>query len=218
MGPSRSANVASASALLIGGFFLVDPAAPAPDGPELGLPQDFPFRVLLKAPYCTTIPIFALGVEAGRNEIETELRGATTTALARLVSGNLSRAIPGRYGEHRLMGVRRRVGRRNAIYSQWLVFHDIADAEALVRDHPRFGLEAIEAQILSEIETCEGTLRAGSAKGRFNLGPLEHRARVNRAQEYLREAEGLEKLQWSRYAVTKLKESLAAAPDGTSVG
>lgn len=197
---------------------MVQLVAPAPDGPELGLPQGFPFRVLLRVPEATTIPIFALGVEAGLNEIETELRIATTPALARLVSGNLSRAIPRRYGEHRLISTRRRVGRRNAIYSQWLAFRDLADAEALVRDHPRFGLNAIEAQILSEIEAQERALSTGATTGRFNLGPLEHRARVNRAREYLDRAEALEKLQWSRFGLAKLRESIAAVPDGISVG
>ena len=110
------------------------------------------------------------------------------------------------------MSTRRRVGRRNAIYAQWLAFRNLADAEALVRDHPRLGLNATEAQILSEIATREAGLLTGATSGRFNLGPLEHRARVNRAREYLDGAEALEKLQRSRTGLTKLKESLAAVP------
>jgi hypothetical protein len=94
----------------------------------------------------------------------------------------------------------------------------LPDAEALVRDFPRFGLKAIQAEIVSEIAAREGILSTGASSGRFNLGPLEHRARVNRAQEYLREAEALEKLRWSQYGLSKLKDSLAAMPDGTSVG
>ena len=44
------------------------------------------------------------------------------------------------------------------------------------------------------------------------------RSDADRAREYLDGAEALEKLQWSHYGLTKLRESIAAVPDGTSVG
>ena len=38
------------------------------------------------------------------------------------------------------------------------------------------------------------------------------------AREYVQVAEGLDKLSWSLSALRWLRESLAAVPDGTSVG
>src|SRR5215207_2321738 len=89
------------------GFLLTkQPASTDRVGDSLERPEDFPFRVLLRVPEATTIPIFALGVEAQREEVERKLIRSTVEALARIVSGNLSRALPGRYGDHRLLNVR----------------------------------------------------------------------------------------------------------------
>src|SRR4051794_33345070 len=122
------------------GFSLAGrPACTDPVGDSVGRPEDYPFRVLLRIPEATTIPIFGLGMEARREEVERKLIPSTLEVLARIVSGNLSRALPGRYGDHRLLNVRRRVGRRTAIYSSWLALADQTAAEALVNDHPGLG-------------------------------------------------------------------------------
>src|SRR5215204_2455438 len=106
------------------GFSLAGKAASAVAIPA----HDFCFRVLLALPDARTIPIFALGLKLV----------AIREALSRLLGGNISRAIPGRYGEHRLINVRRRIGERTAIYSFWLTFPELTRAEAFVRDHARF--------------------------------------------------------------------------------
>jgi len=168
------------------------------------MPADYPFRVLLRTPEATTIPIFALGAEAQRNEVEWKLMASTPETLTRVVSGNLSRALPGRYGDHRLLNVRRRVGRRTAIYSSWLALLDRTAAEALVNDHrgPR---------------SREEKLKVAAARGRYDLGRLDYRQGMRRARAYLTESEALDKLDWSRVALASLTESLAV-PDGVSVG
>ena len=50
--------------------------------------------MLLTIPEATTIPIFALGIEAQRKEVERKLMSSTREALAGVVTGNLSRALP----------------------------------------------------------------------------------------------------------------------------
>jgi hypothetical protein len=182
------------------------------------MPADYPFRVLLRTPEATTIPIFALGAEAQRNEVECKLMSSTRAALARVVSGNASRALPGRYGDHRLLTVRQRVGRRMAIYSSWLALTDQTAAEALVNDHPGLGFARIEKRIEAEFRSREGKLKAAAARGRYDLGRMDHRTGMWRAREYLTESEALDKLDWCRVALVQLKESLAADPDGLSVG
>ena len=123
-------------------------AGPAYDhvGHSLGKPEDYPFRVLLRIPEATTIPIFALGIEAQRKEVERKLMSSTREALARVLSGNTSRALEGRYGDHRLLNIRRRVDQRMAIYSWWLALTDQTAAEALVDDHPGMQDPRREAQ------------------------------------------------------------------------
>ena len=132
---TNSAKVASASPSYAEGFSLAG-AAYDPVGHSLGRPEDYPFRVLLTIPEATTIPICALGLEAQRKEVERKLMSSTREALARVLSGNTSRALEGRYGDHRLLNIRRRVDWRMAIYSLWLALTDQTAAEALVNDHP----------------------------------------------------------------------------------
>jgi hypothetical protein len=184
----------------------------------VGRPEAYPFRVLLRTPEATTIPILALGVEAQREQVECKLCFSTREALARVVSGNLSRALEGRHGDHRLLNVRRRVGRRVAIYSSWLALTDQIAAEALVNDHPGLGFAGIEKRIEAEFRSREEKLKAAVARGRYDLGRLDHRHGKWRAREYFTEAETLDKLEWSRVALTCLRESLAADPDGVCVG
>jgi hypothetical protein len=108
--------------------------------------------VLLTIPEATTIPIFALSVEAQREQVECKLMASTREALVRVVSGNLSRALPGGYGDHRLLNVRRRVGRRMSIYSSWLALADWTAAEALVNVHPGLGFAGIERRVEARLQ------------------------------------------------------------------
>ena len=89
--------------------------------------------------------------------------------LSGLVEGNLSRSLQSRYGEHRLIGVRRRVDRRTAVYSQWLAFPELAQAETFVRDHPRFGLNGIEEKATAELTGARGLLQRQLSEKRFEL-------------------------------------------------
>ncbi len=150
--------------------------APEPDASR---PEDFPFRVLLAVPDALTIPIFALGVEARRRPVEAEVV-EDGEALSRLVGGNLSRTLAqGRYGDHRFVQTRWRLGERTAVYASWLAFPERTQADAFVSDQPRFGLTAIEARTQAEAARLEADLQTGVAKGRFDLGSLDHHARLN---------------------------------------
>ena len=91
----------------------------APGGtniPQAWTPEDIHYRVLLALPDARTIPVLALGVEAERPALDMRVIPSGET-LSCLVGGNLSRSLQSRYGEHRLIGVRRRVDKRTAIYS-----------------------------------------------------------------------------------------------------
>jgi hypothetical protein len=194
------------------------PDLPNHVGHSLGRPEDYPFRVLLTIPEATTIPIFALGIEAQRKEVERKLMSSTREALARVLSGNTSRALEGRYGDHRLLNIRRRVDRRMAIYSSWLALTDQTAAEALVNDHPGLGFGGIEKRVEADFRSREEKLKAAAARGRYDLSRLDHRHGKWRAREYFTEAEALDKLEWGQLALVRLKESLASNPDGLSVG
>jgi hypothetical protein len=138
--------------------------------------------------------------------------------LSGLVGGNLSRALQSRYGEHRLIGVRRRVDKRTAVYSHWLAFPEIAQAEAFVRDHPRFGLNGIEEKATAELTGTRELLQRQLSEGRFELSRYETPVRVSRAKEYVQKAEALERLASGLGALSRLKVSLLEMPDGVSVG
>jgi hypothetical protein len=191
----------------------------APDGtdiPQVWDPEDIRYRVLLALPDARTIPVFTLGVEAERPALDTKVV-SSPGALSRLVGGNLSRAIQSRYGEHRLIGVRRRVDKRTAVYSHWLAFPEIAQAEAFVRDHPRFGLNGIEEKATAELTGTRELLQRQLSEGRFELSRYEPPVRVSRASEYVQKAEALDRLKWGLGALSRLKVSLLERPDGVSV-
>ncbi len=192
----------------------------APGGtniPQAWTPEDIHYRVLLALPDARTIPVFALGVEAERSALHTRVV-SSGEALSRLVGGNLSRALQGRYGEHRLVDVRRRVDRRTAVYSQWLAFPEIAQAEAFDRDHPRFGLNGIEEKATAELTGARELLQRQLSEGRFDLSRYEPLVRHSRAKEYVQKAEALDRLKWGLGALSRLKVSLLERPDGVSVG
>jgi len=192
----------------------------APGGtniPQAWTPEDIHYRVLLALPDARTIPVFALGVEAERPALDTRVI-PSGEALSRLVGGNLSRALRGRYGEHRLVDVRRRVNRRTAVYSQWLAFPEIAQAEAFVRDHPRFGLNGIEGRATAELTGARELLQRQLSERRFELSRYEPLVRHSRASEYVQKAEALDRLKWGLGALSRLKVSLLERPDGVSVG
>ena len=138
--------------------------------------------------------------------------------LSGLVGGNLSRALQSRYGEHRLIGVRRRVGKRTAVYSHWLTFPEIAQAEAFVRDHPRFGVNGIEVKAKTELTSARELLQRQLSGGRFELSRYEPLVRHSRASEYVQKAEALDRLKWGLGALSRLKVSLLERPDGVPVG
>ena len=196
------------------------PSTQLSPGPETALsrPEHIPFRVLLAVPEALTIPIFALGVEARREPVEAEVI-EDGEALSHLVGGNLSRTlVKGRYGDHRLVRTRFRLGRRTAVYSSWLGFSERSSADAFVADHPRFGLAAIEAATRAELAHLEAALRVDVVKGRYDLGPLDHRMRRARAEEYIELSDDLLRLSGDLSALKKLREGLAALLGGTSVG
>jgi hypothetical protein len=177
----------------------------AQDGTDLPLawtPGDIRYRVLLALPDARTIPVFALGVEAGRPALDTKVISSPET-LSGLVGGNLSRALQSRYGEHRLIGVRRRVDKRTAIYTHWLAFPEMAQAEAFVRDHPRFGLNGIEQKATAELASAHELLERQVGQGRFDLNRYEPPVRVSRAKEYVERAEALDQLAWGLSALSK---------------
>ena len=187
------------------------------NSPQAWTPEDIHYRVMLALPDARTIPVFALGVEAERSALHTRVV-SSGEALSRLVGGNLSRAIQGRYGEHRLVDVRRRVDKRTAVYSHWLTFPEIAQAEAFVRDHPRFGLHGIEERAKTELTSARELLERHVGQGRFELSRYELSVRISRASEYVQRAEALERLASGLGALSRLKASLLEMPDGISVG
>jgi hypothetical protein len=182
-------------------------------------PEDLSYRVLLAVPQALTIPVLGLGVEAQRPPVEVSMT-SSRNALSRVVGGNLSRAlVGGRYGEHRLLMVRRRIQTRIALYASWLAFPESTQAEAFVSDHPRFGLSSIEARTRADHTRRSAGLKAHVAVGRYDLRLLKARDRLSRAKEYVRLSEELDRIAWGLNALRILRESLdTASADGTSVG
>src|SRR3954454_3882989 len=74
------------------------------------------------------------------------------------------------------------------------------------------------AEELAEFRSREEKLKTAAARGRYDLGRLDHRRGMWRAREYFTSAEALDKLEWSRMALARLNETLAADSDGVSVG
>ena len=104
------------------------------------------------------------------------------------------------------------------MYSPWLAFPHAAQADAFVADHPRFGLTTIEAATRTELAQLEAVLKANVARGRYDLGPLDHRTRRARAEEYIELSDDLLRLSGGLSAFKKLREGIAAIAGGTSVG
>src|SRR4051812_41366779 len=143
--------------------------------------EDIRYRVLLAVPEALNIPHFASGAEAKRSQIQTTLI-ANKDEESRLVGGSVFRGLGTQFGEHRFISVRRRLLEKTAIYSAWLAFADRAQAEAFVRDHPRFGLEGLEARTAAEQMTIQQSLKDALAQGHFNLGHIDPHARLPRAR------------------------------------
>jgi hypothetical protein len=185
--------------------------------PQVWDPEEIGYRVLLALPDARTIPVLPLGVEAERPALDTRVIPSGET-LSCLVGGNLSRSLQSRYGEHRLIGVRRRVDKRTAVYSHWLAFPEIAQAEGFVRDHPRFGLHGIEERAKTELTSARELLQRQLSEGRFELSRYEPLVRHSRAKEYVQRAEEVGELEWGLGALSRLKVSLLEMPDGVPVG
>ncbi len=178
----------------------------------------FPFRVLVEPPTATTIPIFALGVEAGRPATECAVMSDHEAVKAK-VSGNTGRALrSGRYGDHHLIAMRRRVSQRTALYSSWFAFAGLEHARAFVRDYPRLGLVSMWATTTAAIKEREDRLRNGLASGRYDLGRIDPNARLKRAREYVELSDELDKLQWTEFAFKKLDDSIVADTGWHTVG
>jgi hypothetical protein len=179
--------------------------------------QGLPFRALLRVPEVGHIPVFALGVEAGRPASDVSLL-LGFEPLPEVVNTNVCDAVlSGRYGPYALLACRDRRG-RTAVYSRWLAFAEINAAEAFLRDFSRFGLNKIEQRSREKCSAKDDQLQTRAASGRYNLGPLEHRARLNRAREYIQLSEELEKLRDELVALRKLRAVLADAEGVVSVG
>jgi hypothetical protein len=176
----------------------------------------FPYRVLLAVPDARTIPIFALGVEARREAVEST--AVSREAHSSLIGGNLSRTLERRYGPHRLINVRGRVGERTAIYSSWLTFPDRVQAETFVRENARFGVVAITAKMQAHYEARKHQLENGTAAGRYDLSRLDQNARLKRARLYVEESAAIDQLNCNLHELAVLRKSLEANPEGVSVG
>ena len=173
--------------------------------------EDVPYRILLAIPEASNIPYFALGAEKPANAFQSSMRSSSP------LGGNVSRGLQSRYGDHRLISVRMRIN-KTALYSEWLAFPTLAQAETFVRDHPKFGLEAIEAKAVTESNVLNQTQQDAVTLGRFNLDQIDPNARCNRAREYTKVCDKLEKLRWDLWSLCKLRENLSAFGQGISVG
>jgi hypothetical protein len=179
--------------------------------------DDVHYRVLLAIPTETYIPIFAIGVETRRSQRETIVLD-DREELSRLVGGNLSRNLLSRYRQHRVMQVRIRVSPRTVLYSQWLGFPTLEQADDFARENSRFGLTAIRVRTDAEYTMRKTALESGLTRGRFDLSRIEPRSRLNRAREYIEGAEDLNRLEEGQRALATLEEALSAVADAISVG
>lgn len=191
------------SATLIGG---------EPDEADL-----FPYRVLVARPIERTIPIFALVVEARMGPVIQDII-VDRPHLSEFVSGNLARVMEKRYGPHRLVKVRRRHGKRTAVYSHWLAFPDLATAERFAAENPTFGLRAIYKWTETQLLTRSEQLQNGLRKGRYDLGQIGENARLKRATFFVEETATLQQFAGQLDALGMLARSMEDHPRGVSVG
>ena len=97
--------------------------------------ETFSSCVLVGTPVTCWIPIFALGVEKGRDEVESTVL-TSARALRQAVGANAARALRSDcYGAYKLVEVRGRSG-RTATYGTWLHFAETEHARAFVTDYP----------------------------------------------------------------------------------
>jgi len=148
------------------------------------------YRVLLAIPTDAHIPIFALEVEARRTKYETAPL-EDRAPLSRLVGGNLTRRLPVCYGEHHLIQVRVRISPRTVLYSRWLAFPRLAEAEEFVRVNSKFGLKAIRVRTDAEYRKLKAAQEEGLSRGRFDLSRLHPRSRLNRGREFIETTEAV---------------------------
>jgi hypothetical protein len=213
VGCGRYGNKRDAPALLTGGFLLAYSNKPRATTEISGTrgTEDVPYRILLAIPEARNIPYFAMGAERPANAFQAGLRSSSP------LGGNVSRGLQSRYGDHRLISVRMRI-KKTALYSEWLAFPTVAQAETFVRDNPRFGLEAIEAKTAAKSNALNHALQDAVTLGRFNLGHIDPNARCKRAREYTEICDELEKLRWDLWSLCQLRENLSAFGHGISVG
>ncbi|WP_157959723.1 hypothetical protein [Devosia submarina] len=103
--------------------------------------EHLPHRLVVGAPVTRSIPVFAMGVEKGRDEVEqtvlTSFRALKHAVGAKAASGLRS----GCHGTFRLVQSRSRSG-RIATYSAWLEFAEASDANAFLQNYPELAAEA----------------------------------------------------------------------------
>jgi hypothetical protein len=114
-----------------------------------------------------------------------------------------------------------RFGRENqariVLYSLWLAFPTLAQAEDFARENRRFGLDAIQVRTDAEYTMRKAALENGLMRGRFDLSRIEPRSRLNRSQEYIKAAEDLNRLEEGQRTLATLEEALSAVADAISV-
>lgn len=173
-------------------------------------------RVLLAAPTARHIPAMAMGVEGGRPFCE-EQPGDPNT-LSRLLGGNVARAVAARFGGRaRLIQRRDRVGGRTALYSNWLVFAEPADAAAFLAANPRFGFEALVRQARESAAAEAAALEEALRSGRFDLSKVPAAQRSTRAVEYQTRAEAVRAAMDAVQACALLAEVLGLSAAGETV-
>ena len=177
-------------------------------GDGRGKPADYPFRVFLRTPEATTIPIFALGVEAERAPVEWKLMASRPETFDPCRQWQPVSVSPGPLGT---AGSEREAEdgvRRTAIYSSWVALADRTAAEALVNDHPGLGLAGIEKTSWKRSSGARRETEIGLSQGAVRPRPLDYRTGMWRARAYLTEAEALDKLEWSEWPLPASERAL----------
>jgi hypothetical protein len=111
-----------------------------------------------------------------------------------------------------------RISPRTVLYSRWLAFPTLEQAQDFVRENSRFGLNTIRVHTDAEYKKHTATLENGLTRGRFDLRRIEPRSRLNRARGYIEAAEDLNRLEEGQRALATLEEALSTVADTISVG
>ncbi len=179
-------------------------------------PGDLLYRILLAAPQTTTIPVFAMGVEAGRPAYDVQVVAKPGVTI----NGNLLRSLPDRFGPHGFLDIRHRRADRTATYSSWLGFAAQGDAEGFMGlvKHGKHGLDAMLAETERHREKAKRTFDANLGGGLFDLGRLEESQRRKQADLYVRLDDEIRTLGRHITGLRLFRESPFGEHPGESVG